>query len=691
MLKNPNQHQTKSQKSAIKRAAFSSLPIALSITIAAPLGIMSSNPDDLQITNGSSFISNLVYSTAFFFCLFFAIALIAGLIGRQTTRLVNALFAPIILWILYLPLSIGTLDGFDQIEVNILNVFFGALLTLFAWFFHKHITFLFYVLAAGPLVTGLVFFVGVLKFDEPKVPITASTNAKNVFVISFDALQTAQILPLIESSEATKKMFDGFIYFRNPVAAGPFTVVSTIHTKLGYVPETTADLNRAMSDDFFTSRLSKQGFDVETYNKANTWEGAKVNKLQSNNIVKLSDDETYFRALGSAAYRIFPVQLDLIAIDNLFLYAHAKLLRNDLRASIYKDPVSVVYLKREIESFDAFVENLRSMEGPGTVRFHHYSFTHDPMRFSEKCAYKNIIDWRYEDVVDEAACSISKFNSFIQKLKEIEVYENSMVFLISDHGHECAYQKKFNPDAYKVSNRHCIGRYRPVMMAKDFNSDKPLIFEDFPVTLTDIAKTICVKTLQDTKEGCEKYTGIDLFNEAARDRMAPRQILVEKDDGSTHWKKYKTVNIGRTISIGEYFGQSKNSIYYVGSRMRSRVGHDNFENFSKTATSGEDKKGWLIYGPSLDIEEGRYAIEIDYIFTPTAGNVGSTKTFVDIVSNRGSVEYSKTLLRPTSGAREIQTLVVDIPTATNGLETRVGYHEDGDVEVFKISITKQGQ
>ena len=106
-------------------------------------------------------------------------------------------------------------------------------------------------------------------------------------------------------------------------------------------------------------------------------------------------------------------------------------------------------------------------------KFYGLNSCHDPYLLNEKLEYEemNSAD-AYER---QAKASLQITSLFLDELKRLEVFDNSMIFVIADHG---------------IRGGDIQGSAYPLFLAKKFNGKGQMTVSDAPVSLSDIPKTI---------------------------------------------------------------------------------------------------------------------------------------------------------------------------------------------------------
>jgi len=72
--------------------------------------------------------------------------------------------------------------------------------------------------------------------------------------------------------------------------------------------------------------------------------------------------------------------------------------------------------------------------------FMHFYFTHFPVDFDETCTYRSYDqNWHSDNqnekgLLNQTSCVFNLFFSYLEKLKELRVYDKSLIVFKSDHG-----------------------------------------------------------------------------------------------------------------------------------------------------------------------------------------------------------------------------------------------------------------
>ena len=115
-------------------------------------------------------------------------------------------------------------------------------------------------------------------------------------------------------------------------------------------------------------------------------------------------------------------------------------------------------------------------------------------------------------ITNEAYCAIQTMSDFIDRLKELQIYDKTLIVLKSDHGMPANYYS-MPPNNLRFNEHDVWGydRYRPLLMIKDrHQKQKDTVFNKETVLLSDLANTLCKASI--IKFDCSLYPGANLLS-----------------------------------------------------------------------------------------------------------------------------------------------------------------------------------
>ncbi len=361
---------------------------------------------------------------------------------------------------------------------------------------------------------------------EEKLPESTRLSAeKNVLVISLDGLQGHIVANLLREESDIAREFKDFTIYENALSQSPGTQASMVGELFGVrdykalgnsldeVKEELVNLGLAdqipllYAEDAY-QRYYPFGNDAQLDQNDVTATADSVEFLR----YALARVATRYAVNSSASEYVFAALVDLLAEEG------SDELAGRMRNHVGPDWDKL--LVADIRKFDSYTRDLSVSDKPLSYRYLHFNFTHYPVDFDAQCAYRSD-DRRWFDanqnepgLENETRCALSKMGKFLQALRNLEVYDQSLVVFKSDHGHFTTY---FADEPYNLEiNKHNLlgySRYRPLLMIKPARAvQDELVRRTDLVLLNDLAKTICLYGEGDVaRSDCENFGGIDLL------------------------------------------------------------------------------------------------------------------------------------------------------------------------------------
>ena len=169
--------------------------------------------------------------------------------------------------------------------------------------------------------------------------------------------------------------------------------------------------------------------------------------------------------------------------------------------------------RRDLRIFRELTESVRARDVRPTFKFLHFFGAHHPNSMTRKCEWNGTKNPRYADrlrtalrqrryVVDSAACVLTRLFALLARLDQIGVYDNSLIFIVSDHGSpnqpiDIESARPPIPDALRppppdpgLVRLRFPNKGVPLFLVKRPGERHRLRTSDAPVALCDIPKSI---------------------------------------------------------------------------------------------------------------------------------------------------------------------------------------------------------
>ena len=403
----------------------------------------------------------------------------------------------------------GTPDFFISYKACIINLIISVILIIAVYFIIKHksiiLNYSFYIIIFAISIISIKNCIEIsnqYRKMEKEIAITKvepkfnlSKNGKNLIVLFLDQCMSPMVKPCFEEDKNLAKQFDGFVFYPNTTSFAPMTMFGTPGLMGGY-DYTPFEMNRRTDKDI-----------QQKHNEAIL----SLPLLFSNNgyTATVSDPpyENYLEEPVTQMYTNYP-QINRTTTKGLYStywyeqhnFKDCRLIskfikRNFLMLNLFK--MSPPYLRRIIYhdefwnldrdnySFAAFIDNYSVLEylpklfktdsKNNTYLFLCNDTTHEPvlLKKPEYIPTENKSDTKGLHSSDEAQynsemAAFKLLGTFFDYLKEQNVYDNTRIIIVSDHGNSSFKSPEFDPRSERIpfNKENLIA----TLLFKDFDS-----------------------------------------------------------------------------------------------------------------------------------------------------------------------------------------------------------------------------
>ncbi|MEK1913367.1 sulfatase-like hydrolase/transferase [Pseudomonas sp. S1Bt23] len=385
----------------------------------------------------------------------------------------------------------------------------------------------------------------------------------NVVVLSLDGIPGVVAKQVLEDNLQLKAALKDFVFYDNAVSLAPATTASLRSELYGNIDfrqlaDSTVDLDQKLSDKANSiAREQSASSNVMTYGAYSYFNDVPSDTIIPGTLLESNNEEK-----AGTALNFYPHIASRIGTPVLAGWVGEGL--HDIQERYLKYPKAERLLAHKGSAWDAantlqsgelvaLTQALHTANAPRIVRFMHFLHTHFPVDFDEKCNYRSdSADWfnknqNYDGLVNETTCALQQVADYVNKLKELSVYDKTLLVVKSDHGAPASYFDTA-PEGDKINGHEDWGynRYRPMLMVKPRVSDNSeLIYNSELVSLSDLAKTLCIQAPAGST--CGEYPGIDLLSPVAKDSDPWLYMDMVKDpESSFEYDTQMTVVVPRT-------------------------------------------------------------------------------------------------------------------------------------------------
>jgi hypothetical protein len=354
------------------------------------------------------------------------------------------------------------------------------------------------------------------------------SSTRNVIILILDTFQTDVFHEIVEEDDGQRTIFRDFTYFRNSLGGFPTTQGSVPLILTGRYYQNAEPYHRFVKTVFLADSLPKilkeSGYRVHLYPfihpiylssdiATNFVRRARWRRTVVKETAFICDI-TLFRCLPHFLKKyVWNNQNWFIKriVENIFRSKSVR--KKKSRGKLEIDPL----IRTDLPFFSLMKEQTSVYKSTPTFKFYHLRGVHPPFELNRSCEIDKL-EFTRQNYKNQAVCLLSKLKEFLDILKEKGVYENSMIFIIGDHGlgnwgiaHlNIELTGRYNQQTSRSKNLIKVkSAALPLFLVKPFNTSKQpeMGISDVPVSLADIPKTIL------SEIGIEKQIpGVSVFS-----------------------------------------------------------------------------------------------------------------------------------------------------------------------------------
>lgn len=551
---------------------------ALTAFIFVPIFMIGNNPEDYSYLNINIFLKLGFYYTLILGLIFSLISFILHLLKLYRTSyfISSYIFIWILLAGLIFPVAISTgmvnpvNNPTDKINFLILIIIVPILSIINISSFNKYIKVFTSILLLTSIIPATISIKNSSIFMKSSNDGTSLSDKKNIIVISFDGMQGSITTDILRTNSEYSNKLKDFTVFTNAVSQSPSTTASIMGEVYGILDfkskgTTNLTVDQALEDEGLREKLLfNQIADSYHYGYGKISENIiqldnpMYQKYQATLLIKKIFLYPVVRIWTNRGVKLFKYKGIL---DKLTPSVDASILTKNLSKSYVPDWAKDTMLSMPL--YDDFVSKLSVKDKDFSIRFLHFTFTHFPVKYDQNCKDRTDDKIWYDDnqneegIKNQEICAIGKFIDFIRKIKELGIYDNSLIVFKSDHGQPTNYFSTY-PNNLRINNTKEWGysRYRPTLMIKDFGTKNPnIIFKSNLVILNDLAKTLCEQSKVNIV--CKDIIGVNLLGDSVENDVPYYLYVPKNSNGTWNYDTHMSVKIqSRKISLLEAMDKS---------------------------------------------------------------------------------------------------------------------------------------
>ncbi len=322
---------------------------------------------------------------------------------------------------------------------------------------------------------------------QNRMPDAATFSAQsNALVVLMDTMASDVFEQVLESHPDLKAKFDGFTFFPDTVGAAPTTYLSMPAIHSGRTFNNDKPLSEYFDDSVANhsvfSKVAEAGYKsiaVEPIQNICPQHLTCFSTKQALRNARTEAHDSSYSILDAVIFRVAPLGLKAA------VYNQGEWLLQKWN----QDPR---FVQRAI-AHDSFMHEMADAvtidSKEPTLKFLHLQTTHPPYIYEDGCKYAGReLPATRENFAEQVKCSLIGFGRVLDKLKALDVYNNTAIILLADHGNYGLTSTRFDGP---IDFSTLVNSANPTFAIKPKASHGILNKSDTQVHIGDLGATLC--------------------------------------------------------------------------------------------------------------------------------------------------------------------------------------------------------
>ena len=332
------------------------------------------------------------------------------------------------------------------------------------------------------------------RWEDPPEFVFELSAHQNVFHIVLDGFQSDAFVQIAQEDRVeVEQSFSGFEFFVNHAGAFTTTFASIPAMLTGTVYRNTEPIQAFIQKQFengsIFSILRGHGYDVDFLSGLGTGREHATNSYLIPRPYTTYRDYTRF-----AAWQLI----------DLTLFRHAP---HVIKPWIYNDQawrLQTLYGRGQSSDtasgrhlpvngqvfFEEFTRRMTVSRQRPVYKFLHVGIPHAPIALDEECNFIGATGVSREGFIGQARCAVRIVMRFLDRLRDLGVYDDSLIIVSSDHGAALPPRNMSSQLTPEGDLAVIAGGAMALLVVKPPHSGGPLRFSTAPTSLSDIPATI---------------------------------------------------------------------------------------------------------------------------------------------------------------------------------------------------------
>lgn len=331
------------------------------------------------------------------------------------------------------------------------------------------------------------------KWEGAPEAIFELSSKQNVFHFVLDGFQSDAFHDIVKAERAEMdRQFSGFTFFSNHMGAFPTTIVSIPAMLTGAAYRNQEPMRRFIAKEFKRATIFRAMRDS----------GYQVDAMSGLNYDKPSTTNYYRLPTPYVTYESY-VKFAGWQLADLALFRHSP---HVLKPWVYNDQswrlqttfgdsmdtAGRRFMPVNGQAFLAdYTSRMRVAHDKPTYKYLHAGVPHWPVSVNANCEYIGARSLRRPNYTDQARCGIRRVGALLDKLRELGLYDSSLIVISSDHGVALPPQGfTGDRDVLGAPLSELAGSALALLIVKPPHSAGPVRISEAPSAITDIPATI---------------------------------------------------------------------------------------------------------------------------------------------------------------------------------------------------------
>ena len=408
--------------------------------------------------------------------------------------------------------------------------------------------------------TGTLIFLATISNPNQSQAVLTTNNMysvsdkQNIIVFILDSFDAKYMEYLLDREPELTDQLDGFTFYSNTVGLYPYTLPSVPCLLTGLIYQNEIPLNTWLDNSFINARLypilKENNFDIGIYT---------ASELVSDTAIQYIDNMHDFSG-----------QIENIGgfIKTLYRFTAVKYFPHILKSWVwmysgdfYQYQPGGTYYFDDLAFYHELIKNGLSIEADtNSFRLFHLNGSHSPYQYNESV---HPVEQGFGNVYDQSRGALQIVFDYIDFLKEKDVYENTLIIIMADHG-----QLEYGQN--------------PSFLVRDSNSTTGFLFSTIPVSYIDFS--VMLEQHLQTQISCKEFLA-----KASTDRTTRSFYYSKSTQAPTFNPQYLSelfeyvfINNGSSLPNAHFTGNIYSSndsiaypIYILGSAISFNNGNGN--------------------------------------------------------------------------------------------------------------------